>query len=247
MLLKTPDGKLLREFMNFVNGNLGKKVGRLHSWREKFWGSRYRCIPVVDDDAVLKRFRYILAQGCKEGLVASPKHWPGVTCVPALVDEVRLSGWWFDHSAEYRARRRGETFGKYEYATEYAVPISPLPQWARLPSSKRRQLCADLVREIENETRRFNKAAGRKPLGVRRVCRAHPHGMPKNVKRSNAPLCHASARRVREAYKKIYDRFVEAFRFAADDLAEADNTAFPLYSFPPPLQFVSGLRRGMSP
>ena len=79
MLLKTPDGKVLRAFMNFVNGNLGKKVGRLHSWWEKFWGSRYRCIPVVDDDAVLKRFRYILAQGCKEGLVASPRHWPGVT------------------------------------------------------------------------------------------------------------------------------------------------------------------------
>ena len=30
--------------MSFVNSNLAKKVGRLHRWRERFWGRRYRAI-----------------------------------------------------------------------------------------------------------------------------------------------------------------------------------------------------------
>ena len=75
---------------------------------------------------------YILANGCKEGLVASPRDWPGVHMVRAILDGEALTGTWFDRTKEYAARLRGETFTRYQYATQETVTLSLLPCWRRL-------------------------------------------------------------------------------------------------------------------
>ena len=46
LLLRPRGAAQLAAFMSHFNGNLAKEAGRLHSWRQKFWGRRYRAIPV---------------------------------------------------------------------------------------------------------------------------------------------------------------------------------------------------------
>ena len=74
------DGQELARFMQFLNCNISKAVGRLHDWRGAVWERRYRAIPVVDEASQVARLRYVLAQGCAEGLVMRPEDWPGLHC-----------------------------------------------------------------------------------------------------------------------------------------------------------------------
>jgi hypothetical protein len=93
------DAKALARFMCFFNGNLAKEAGRLYKWRERFWSRRYRAVVVSDEpEAQIGRLRYLLANGCKEGLVRSPKEWPGASGTEALMTGKPVRGWWFDRS-----------------------------------------------------------------------------------------------------------------------------------------------------
>jgi hypothetical protein len=114
--------------MGYVNSNLAREVGRLTGWHDKIWSRRYQAILVSDEEeAQLERLGYILANGCKEVLVESPRDWPGVHCAQALVDGVDLQGYWFDRTQEFAARRRGEDFDRLRYATLETLRFSPLP------------------------------------------------------------------------------------------------------------------------
>ena len=62
----------MSRFVGYVKGNIARELGRLHGWREHFWGRRYHSACIGDsDEAQLARLMYILSNGCKEGLVAS--------------------------------------------------------------------------------------------------------------------------------------------------------------------------------
>jgi hypothetical protein len=57
----------------------------------------------------------------------------------------------FDRTQEYLARRRGEAFGTYRYATREALELAPLPCWKHLTPEQRQRLAAAMVSEIEAE------------------------------------------------------------------------------------------------
>jgi hypothetical protein len=114
LLLRVPDARCLADFMGYVNSNLAREVGRLADWRDKIWSRRYQSIPVSHEEAAQAgRFRYLLAHGCKEGLVNRPEEWPGVHSVRSLLCGETLRGYWFDRTKEYAARSRREAFSKY--------------------------------------------------------------------------------------------------------------------------------------
>ena len=113
--------------MCYLNSNLAREAGRLHRWGEKIWSRRYRAIPILDDETLVKRVRYLLSHGCKEDLVLRPGDWPGVNCVSALTQGKTLSGTWYDRTRQYEARRSGKDCGPEEYATRYEVALTPLP------------------------------------------------------------------------------------------------------------------------
>lgn len=54
----------------------------------------------------MERLRYVLSHGCKEDLVARSGDGPGVHCVEALTLGIPLTGYWFDRTQEFAARRR---------------------------------------------------------------------------------------------------------------------------------------------
>jgi len=227
--------------MNYLNSNIAREAGRLHHWREKFWGRRYRSIPVLDDEAIEARLRYLLDHGCKEGLVERPVEWPGPSCLPALLHGQVLRGLWFDRTAEYRARRKGETRRPHEFARSYEVPLTPIPNWSHLKPDEQRRRAAELVAGIETAERDSLQADGRVAAGPELVCSQDPHDKPRHSQHSPAPLCHTSSRDMRNAFHEAYASFVELFRNASSQLrANVPNVLFPHHCFPPAHGFYEG-------
>ena len=242
LLLIPRDSQALSDFMEYLDGNLAKEAGRLHDWHEKFWGRRYHSIPVTDEEeAQVARLGYLLEHGCKEDLVRSPLDWPGARGTRALLDGRPVTGVWISRTAERHARKRGEAFGKYDYAEEESLELAPLPCWAHLSPEEYRRRVRELVREIEREARAKHAKSGRAPLGRRRILRLDPHGKPQSSKRSPAPRCHAATHAARQSFRYAYAEFDAAFRQAADDLRTGSRTPeFPPGSFPPALPYVRG-------
>lgn len=239
LLLLPRDAEQLAAFMGYVNGNLAKEVGRLHRWKEKVWSRRYRAIVVSDEpDAQLARLYYLLEQGCKEGLVGSPRDWPGATSTEALLQGGPVTGWWFDRSAEFEARRRGERPGKYAHAEEVSFDLVPLPCWREHAPMERRRAIASLVREIEAETKARLERSQHSPMGRKKILKQHPHDAPERCHRSPAPRFHCATVSMRKSLELAFYEFRVWYRRASEDLrAGLANVEFPPGSFPPRLPF----------
>ena len=241
-LLQVQDALQIARFMQFCNSNLADEVDRLAGWPNGIWAGRYHSIPVSDEEeAQVGRLKYLLAHGVKEGLVGRVTEWPGVHFAKAILEGQPLKGLWFSRTQEYAARNRGEDFGRFKYATEEELELSPLPCWSDLTPEAYRERVANLAEEIETEARAERESRGVEPLGVQAILRQSPHTRPSHTKKSTMTLFHAVAKDVRETFWLMYSSFVAAFRDAADDLKTGNLFAkFPLGSFPPGLPFVRG-------
>jgi REP element-mobilizing transposase RayT len=238
-LLSVDHAGQLAAFMAFVNGNLAREIGRLHDWHQRFWARRYRAIVVVDETAAVDRLRYILINGCKEGLVDRPGDWPGVSSVRALTAGRSLQGTWYDRTAEYHARRRGEKVAPGQFATEYEIRLSQLPCWSGFSEARHRAACSELVAQIEAETRAERAVTGRACVGQSRVLAQDPHQRPSDSDNSPAPLVHTSCRQLRMTFHRAYAAFVESFRTAVAELRRGQHAEFPSGAFPPGAPFVA--------
>jgi len=240
MLITPKDAQQLARFMDFVQGNLARKAGRLHLWRGKFWGRRYDMIPVSDEpEAQVARLRYVLENGCKENLVAKPGDWPGPNCVRALLHGEPLRGSWHDQTSDWEARRRGKAVRYHDFRTDESIDLEPLPCWQHLPSEQIQGRIRHMVRQIEQETADRHRRNGTRVLGRKAAQAVHPHDGPESPKRGQRPAFHAATREVREAMKQAYREFAEFFRAAAQDLRDGvKGVTFPPGSFPPGLPFV---------
>ena len=239
LIITVPDVRSLALFMCYLNSNTAREVGRMFAWKEKVWGRRYRHIEILDEDAQIERLAYILEQGCKEGLIADPREWPGATCVHALLEGTPLTGIWYDRTAEWYAKRRRETFAEDKYAEKVEFELSPMPCWSDVDPQDRRHRVLAMVEEIVERTRKANQSKGRRPLGIAKVLGQHPHDHPKSIKKSPAPRCHTTqrdrwvrfvqdARAFRDEYRAAAERWLDGFR----------DVAFPADCFPPPLIFM---------
>lgn len=237
-LLSVDDAAQLAAFMAFVNGNIAREIGRLHEWRHRFWARRYRAIVVADDIAAVDRLRYILQNGCKEGLVDRPADWPGLSCVQALAAGKELCGTWLDRTAEFHARRRGERIIPGQFGSAYRVHLSPLPCWSDLSPARHRAACADLVAQVEAETSAARLDSREACVGPQRILAQHPHDRPVASDNSPAPLVHASSTDARKAFRRTYAAFVDAFRTAVACLRRGLEANFPVGAFPPGAPFV---------
>ncbi len=99
-----------------------------------------------EPEAQIARLRYLLEQGCKEGLVGRPSDWPGATSVHALLGDGTVSGTWVDRTAEYWARKRREAIEPGQFASTEMLSLSPLPCWGDLSPDEIRARITELVR-----------------------------------------------------------------------------------------------------
>ncbi|MFA6034495.1 MAG: transposase, partial [Myxococcota bacterium] len=158
-LLSAPDTSELARFMNHVNGNIAREVAKLYLWHDHVWGRRYTAIPILDDESIIGRARYILSNGCKEGLVVSPYDWPGVNCIEALITGNPISCVWVSRTKESARLSRmnlsnnGKTVSdEADSALKYEIRLSPLPPWADLPQQTQQNLWIQMIAEIEEAT-----------------------------------------------------------------------------------------------
>lgn len=247
-LASSPEPDQLPAFMGFVNCNVSKELGKLHDWPGKLWARPHRPIPIVDNDALIARMTYLLSQGCKEGLVDSPYHWPGASTTDALCHQTPLRGTWHDRDLESKAATRIERLTARSkkrpcdfqtvHATTYTVELAKLPCYAHLNQHQYATQMRKMVKSIEAQTALANRSLGRRSLGAKAVCAYPPHHRPETLDKSPAPLCHASSSQERRRFRDIYRAFVAAFRHAAQQLKDGVlDVVFPDYCFPP--------RRGM--
>lgn len=239
LIITIPDVRALARFMNYVNGNIAREAGRLHGWKERFWGRRYSHIEILDEAAQVERLDYVLSQGCKEGLIADPRDWPGATCVQALLEGSPLTGLWYDRTAEWYANRRSESFADDAYAEKVEFELAPLPCWSDVDARERHRRVLAMVEDIVKRTCVSNRDKGRRPLGVARLLGQAPQAHPESIKKSPAPRCHTTER-------DRWIRFVQDARAFKDEyhslaqrwLGGARDVVFPPDCFPPPLTFM---------
>jgi REP element-mobilizing transposase RayT len=241
LLATVPSAARLATFMNYLNSNLARELGRVVDWRERFWGRRYQAVLVDDDEAAqLDRLVYLLRQGTKEGLVRSPREWPGAHSTQALLTGVPVFGRWFDRSLAYRARRRRIPLEESALWTTERLELSPLPAWRGRSALECQKRVESLVRAIEDEVTARTESTGVRPLGAERVCRQDPHQKPNRIRRTRVPLVHAASRESRALWSTRYRAFAEAFWNSARRLrAGITDVTFPEGCFPPALPFVA--------
>jgi REP element-mobilizing transposase RayT len=240
LIITIPDAEALAEFENYLNGNLAREAGRLHGWRDKFWSRRYTAIPILDDVAMEARASYVLSNGCKEGLVETPRDWPGVTSLQSMLTGEASRGFWFNRTAEWHnRRRRNPATDKYAFATPYEVELAPLPCWENLDDEAYHAKVRTLVERIEQATREKNRETDHVPPGREWVLAQGPHTHPETPHRSPAPPCHTSSWSLRKEFLSAYYAFVDLYveastRFRSGKL----DTPFPADCFRPPLPFT---------
>lgn len=246
LLVSIVDAQQLSEFMNYLNSNLAREAGRLVRWREKFWGRRFQAVIVSDEEeAQVGRLAYVLAQGVKEGLVASPFDWPGVHCAQALTEGTAISGRWQDRTLESKARRKGLPLEPQAFVEQEELRLTPLPCWKSLTPEECRARVLQLIEAIEADARLRQEETGKAPIGSDAVCRQNPHHEPNRIKKGPAPLVHAVAPAVLRSLRKAYFAFREAYRYAANRLrAGATDFEFPVGAFPPRLPIRLAARTG---
>ena len=231
----------MAQFIGHFNSNLAREAGRLAHWREKFWGRRYQAIPISEEEAAQsERLRYILAHGCKEGLIERLRDWPGISAVRAILEQEPLQGYWFDRTREHVDRRRGLAFERLSYATPYTIELERLPCWAHLSSAEYQRRVAEIVDDIESQAALRRQLTEMPAKGPEAIQKQGPHEAPERLKKSPAPLFHAASRKIRRDLYDGYKYFVAAFRDAAARLRAGESEVlFPAGCFPPALPWVS--------
>ncbi len=178
------------------------------------------------------------------GAARNRADWPGVHAAEALTSGRALVGYWFDRTAEYRARLQGKDFGAYTYAKLEALTFDPLPCWRHLDAAAYQACVVEMVAGLEADAAAERRARGIAPLGVKAIQRQNAKRRPNRIKRSPAPAFHAASKRARLALMEAYRWFEAAYREAAyreaaDQLRTGNRAAvFPEGSFPLSLPFV---------
>ena len=231
LMLSSDAAARVARFMQLLQSDIARKVGRLVKWSGRFFSRRYSAEPIADDDAADERLRYILAHGVKEGLVAACADWPGLSCLQALKCGGPLKFEWRDWTKRwFEHRRKGndvDRFGVHCPKETETLSLAPLPSWRDLSQSQR----SSKVTDIE---RRINETAPDRVKGAGRVLAQDPLSRPRHTKRSQRPKCHASSLALWRAMVTGYREFLSIYRDLSTRWRGGDfSVRFPAHCFRP--------------
>jgi REP element-mobilizing transposase RayT len=231
ILVRAPKGNL-PAFMQYLLTNISKKVGALVDWKGPLWERRYSAEPVLDEEAILARIRYILSHGVKEGFVRTSREWPGLSSLPELLGNKPRTFRWFDWSRRWLARSAKGVPARFDerFAEEETLELTPLPLVRFARKSKWRRFLRRTLAAIRQQGWRAHPQV----MGAPGVLAQDPHHRPERPKRSRRPWCHAVSADLRRKYIGRYRAFRVAFseasvRWRAGDL----SVVFPEHAFRP--------------
>lgn len=231
-LLATAKEEQFAYFMAYVAGEISRKLGRLLDWSGKLWAGRYRAVPILDEEAITQRLRHVLSETVAEGLVASPRDWPGASCVPGLLGTMTIEGAWVDRDREARLRAAGLEPPASAYVRPYRVVLSPVPPWASLPSDQLVARHRELIESIEFEHLVATQGKVMDPLELQQQ---DPFQRPEQPARRGrlGRLCHSTMEVLASGFRTAYRQFCAAFRAAADAVLGGAAASSVVAAFPP--------------
>jgi len=230
LIIRAPSGNLPR-FMQFLLSNISKKVGWLVDWKGAFWERRYSAEPVLDDDALLGRVRYVLAHGVKEGLVRRCEEWPGLSSLSMMQGSPTRAVKWFNWTRRWRDRTEMDSrrFSD-EWAETEQLTLTQLPSLAERPAAEARSFCREVVAAIEKEA----SLSWETVLGVKAVLSQDPQHRPPHPAKRPRPICHTISLELRRLFRETYRQFVALFRNASPKWLVGNlKTQFPEGAFRP--------------
>ena len=225
LVVRAPRGNLPR-FMQYLLTNISKKIGKLVGWSGSFWQSRYSAEPILDDAALLGRVRYVVSHGVKEGLVRRCRDWPGLSCLPLMLDGSTKTFRWFNWTRRTsgNSRRANRALLDERWAEPEHLRLTPLPNVALQEPTGLRRFLKRAVKAIEDQAGRQHRTF----LGRSGVLRQRPHAKPAPASPRQRPPCHTSIRALFEAFVERYRGFADAYRRASIRWRNGDSTAlFP--------------------
>jgi REP element-mobilizing transposase RayT len=233
-LLVTARGAILSGFMQYVLGNIARKVGRLRTWPCALWERRFSAEPVLDDAAADERLAYILSNGVKEGLVSQTEDWHGLTCLRQLREDAAATFRFFHWARRWEKgelREGGDDLLSSQWAEEVSLRLTPLPSWRALTADQRRMRVDELAKDIaESGTREAPPA----PLLSEAEACAKSHHRPETTAKSPRPLCHSSSRQLRGDYRDSHALWNCAYMDASAKFRAGQVLVeFPPWAFKP--------------
>jgi hypothetical protein len=184
-------------FFGLVHSNIARQLNQLRRRTGVFWSRRGKVIPVLDTDAQLDRLTYLLSQGPKSHLVASPTDWPGACSTPGLLGDMTVPARYKGLDTCRRNRLRRTPRPEAELEEDVQITLSPLPALEMLAPDELRAVHAALVAKIEADH------AGEQVMGAQRLAEQDPEARPENFVPSPAPRCHAWAESVRRRFSQV--------------------------------------------
>ncbi len=221
-------------FIGYLKRNTALAIKRCTGYRGGVWDTPGEPVPVLDDLAAIRRVRYHLSNGVKEGLVASPLEWPGPTSARALVSDMRIVA--PPHKPRPRngdartLRRWAQTEGEPQ-----VIELKPLPCFDGKTREQLRTLHAGLISDVIAEANAARQGA--EPLGVARVLEIDPFA-PIDLEETPPPRAHYTMPGLYEEYLAERAAFERGARAAARVHRSTPVTPrFPMGAYVPALGF----------
>lgn len=232
-------GCRLDAFMQLMKARIARALNAARGRDGAFFKQRYRCEPVLSDEAALGIEQYVHQQAVAHDLVERAVEWPGLCSYAAVIaGRDRVEARWFDDDAWRRAGARQRD--RAAFVRTASVPLSPLPQRVGLCEREigtAREALARSMRNAEAAAARRRKEAGARRLPApSRYTRQDPGTVPERrgqKRKGPQPMAHGSTEQVR-AFVEAYGRVMEAYDCAsARYRATGVLCAFPAGTFPP--------------
>jgi hypothetical protein len=214
---------------------LARRLNKLYGREGTLYAGRFKAEPVLDDEAMIEKMRYILCNPVAAGLVRTPGEWPGVTSWHAQMSDAEAVEGRFILKKEFRPLKRKNPDLTLDQARKtYRLKLARLPGWEGLDQATYRRRLRELVEDHCEELVRDIEAEGRSILGPEGVMRQRwaKRATSKSTKRR--PLCHTRCpkqrREYREHHREVRDRYLKA---RGKLFRRGREPEFPFGTYPP--------------
>ncbi|TXD31989.1 hypothetical protein FRC96_19395 [Lujinxingia vulgaris] len=225
----------LHRFMGYFQCNLAGDVNQILKRTGSLFARRYSAEPMLDDDAMMQKWRYTMTNPVEANLVSHVRFWPGQSSYQAHMDQAPINAVWTDRDKLRALRRRKNHVPEDEVLADRHIELhlAPLPFLKdHTPVQRTRFFKRALSAHTRVLTKHRNKR-GEKVLGAINVRTQNPLERPKNPARSPRPLCHTRCPIRRNTYRKHVREITEAYRAANALWREGHLPTFPPGTIPP--------------
>jgi len=234
MLIRCP-WLLIHRFMEQFQSQLARALNKHWGRSNSFYEGRYKDSVVLDDASAVDKLVYTMCNPCESDLVRHPKLWPGLSSWSYFVSGQPMVGRWVNKAERRRLLRKYDDMS-FEQATdeateEYALEMTPLPEFAGLDEQQWRD---KMCRRVKERAEQLAEERTRPCVGAKKILAQRFDDRPEPEQKSPQPVCHGADADERRAYIEQVRRTTERYRRAVHKWRGGQSPAdFPTGTIPP--------------